>query len=187
MNLRNYVRKWLIAPPLTGRSALLCAIILLAVPTLLRAAVGSTVSEAGFVTYTPFVLLSALLLRWPHAVLVAAAAAMLGDYMFVGPPHRLMDTADDLFGGTVFLLSSALIIGLGHAMKCIVSDRLWLYGAEDLPNGVVFSLREGQAHVSWYGERSFVHLGPEEEVAELMKDFLAQCELGRRLAKRTPE
>ena len=46
---------------------------------------------------------------------------------------------------------------------------------------VVFSLEGGQAWASWYGSHSWVRLGPENEVAEMMRDFLAQRELAKRL------
>jgi len=49
------------------------------------------------------------------------------------------------------------------------------------PSQVVFSSQSGYAWASWYGSHSWVRLGPKEEIAEMMKDFLAQLELGERL------
>ena len=50
-------------------------------------------------------------------------------------------------------------------------------------SGVIFSLERGQAWASWPGAAT-VRLGPHKEVAAMMEDFLAQVELGERLADR---
>jgi hypothetical protein len=50
-------------------------------------------------------------------------------------------------------------------------------------NGVIFSQERGKAWASWPGEPYYVQLGQQDEVAEMMKDYLAQLELGERLAK----
>ena len=58
-------------------------------------------------------------------------------------------------------------------------ERQGLNGSSD--GGIVFSLEKGQAWASWYGQESHVQLGPQGEVAEMMEDFLAQLEVGKRL------
>jgi len=42
------------------------------------------------------------------------------------------------------------------------------------------ALRRFQAWVSWPGSPSPVRLSPDGEVSEMMRDFVAQVELGRR-------
>src|SRR5262249_786662 len=49
-------------------------------------------------------------------------------------------------------------------------------------SGVIFSLEGGQAWASWPGSPAPVRLGPEHEVTVMMQDFIAQVELGHRLA-----
>jgi hypothetical protein len=46
---------------------------------------------------------------------------------------------------------------------------------------IIFSLHEGYVLASWPGTDASVRLGRHETVAAMMKDFLAQDALGRRL------
>jgi len=48
---------------------------------------------------------------------------------------------------------------------------------------LIFSLAEGFVWASWPGTRASVKLGIQTSVTAVMRDFLAQCELGERLAK----
>jgi hypothetical protein len=52
----------------------------------------------------------------------------------------------------------------------------------EVQKDIVFSLEDGQVWASWYGREMPVHLGPETDVVPMMQDFLAQFELGRKLA-----
>ena len=47
--------------------------------------------------------------------------------------------------------------------------------------GIVFSLEKGEVWASWYGHGAPVHLGSQRKVSEMMEDFLAQVEVGKRL------
>jgi hypothetical protein len=49
---------------------------------------------------------------------------------------------------------------------------------------VVFSSLNGRVWASWPGTDASVDLGPLDDVTEMMRDFLAQRELGERLAQR---
>lgn len=49
---------------------------------------------------------------------------------------------------------------------------------------VIFSSREGFVWASWPETEAAVRLGRHEAVAAMMRDFLAQDALGKRLAKR---
>ena len=48
---------------------------------------------------------------------------------------------------------------------------------------IIFSLLDGYVLASWPGTDASVRLGRHEMVAAMMKDFLAQDELGKRLAR----
>jgi hypothetical protein len=52
-------------------------------------------------------------------------------------------------------------------------------------SALIFSLNGSTVSVSWPGRPGSVELGDCETVAYMMRDFLAQCELGERLARRT--
>ena len=112
---------------------------------------------------------------------IALTCAVFGDLFFVGPPRQLLEGPSDVFGVTVFLASSALIIGFVHAARAIVENSSRPVRPDEQSAQVVFSLEGGQAWASWYGSHSWVRPGPKDEVAEMMEDFLAQLELGKRL------
>ena len=48
---------------------------------------------------------------------------------------------------------------------------------------IIFSLLDGYVLASWPGTDASVRLGRHEMVAAMMKDFLAQDEVGKRLAQ----
>lgn len=50
-------------------------------------------------------------------------------------------------------------------------------------DAIIFSLLDGYVLASWPGTVASVRLGRHEMVAAMMKDFLAQDELGKRLAR----
>jgi hypothetical protein len=176
----DIVYRWLARPPLTGWRAIFGTIAAIALPTLLRGAVDTLVTGVAFTPYMAFVLAAAVLIGAGHAAAVALGGALISDTLFVGSPFRLLEGATDIFGITVFLATSALVIGLVQAARTIVRDRLRANGGQS-GDGIVFSTERGQAWASWSGTSAHVRLGPQEEVAEMMKDYLAQLELGRRL------
>ena len=139
------------------------------------------VTGVGFSPYFPFVLLAALQLSWRQAALVAAASAAVGDALFVGSPYQVMEGATDVFGVVVFLAGAALIIGLVHAIRTTFADVVGPTAA----GGVIFSLRNGQAWASWPSAGYHLRLGARDDVVEMMKDFIAQVEVGKRLTGET--
>jgi|KBSMisStaDraftv2_1062788.scaffolds.fasta_scaffold2745647_1 hypothetical protein len=52
------------------------------------------------------------------------------------------------------------------------------------PDAIVFSLADGVVWASWPEKTGWVELGPYNDVTEMMRNFLAQCELGERMAAR---
>ena len=52
---------------------------------------------------------------------------------------------------------------------------------------VIFSFIDGFVWASWPGAVSMVRVGRYETVTASMRNFLAQCELGERLANATPD
>lgn len=181
MTLIDNVSRRLLSPARTGFVPLLWAIVAIAVPTGMQAAVSEFVSGIPFLTYIPFVLLSAILLSWAWAAVVAIVSAFVADFFFVGPPSQLLESPTDVVGVAVFLLSSGLTIFLVETVRSIVENTFRPARGDGLASPVVFSLKSGQAWASWYGSHSWVRLGPQDEVAEMMEDFLAQMELGKRL------
>lgn len=176
------VRKWFLAPPLTGKQAHFWTVVAVAVPTLIRAAFQGVVSGIPLQTYVPFVLLAAICLGWRHATAVALGSAVVGSLLFIEPRFIFLAGPTDIFAIAAFLVGSAMIIKFVHALKGIVVDAPGSTAAQQR-SGIVFSSEGGDAWASWQGHSCSVRLGNQDDVAEMMQDFLAQRELGKQLAK----
>lgn len=180
--IANRLTRWLWAPVLTGPSAIFGALLAVAIPTVVRAAVIGVVTGCEFTPYLPFVLLSAILLGWWQASLVALASVGILGGLFVGPSMSHIAKHCFLSGAGIFLAASAIIIVTVVAIRRTVGGRVRT--ADEGQGGVVFSLDDGQVWASWYGQGQPVRLGSQERVGEMMEDFLAQVELGRRFSRR---
>lgn len=174
----------LVSPPIQGRAVAVLALVSVMLPTVIRWLVDDTVSGIVFSPYVPFVLLAAVVLEWRYAAVVALSSAAVADFLFMEPRFQPPAGASDAFGIAVFLATSAMVILLAQAAKAIVQRLSVPVASDQFPTGVIFSLERGQAWASWTGSKSRLRLGPEEEVAEMMHDFLAQLELGKRLGAR---
>ena len=182
MKLIDKLSQLLLAPPATGRRALLYGIVLIAIPTGLRLLVDNFVHGwLPFFVYMPFVIVAAALLKWKHAALVAIGSWIVADILFLYPRYQFTFAALEIIGLIVFSVSAILIIALVEAVRTIVENSLRPARPDSFSTPVVFSLERGQAWASWYGSHSWVRLGEEGQVSEMMEDFLAQRELGKRL------
>ena len=108
------------------------------------------------------------------------SVAILGG-LFLGPDHYPAQLRCFASAATMFLTSSAIIIGT------VIAVRHWLTvflsrSNCDVAAAPIFSLEEEQVWASWTGEdRRPLLLGPKSKVSAMMKDFLAQVEVGERL------
>jgi hypothetical protein len=176
--------RWLQAPPATGRLALLCMTVAAAIPTIIRAAIDDVVTGCEFTPYLPFVLLSALLLRWWQASAVALASVAILGGLFVGPPISLLSSECFISSAGIFLASSAMMIGAVILVRRVFAA-LQNRGADESAGGIVFSLEKDQVWASWYESGPPIRLGSQKKVGEMMKDFLAQGELAKRLTRKS--
>lgn len=179
MSRSTRLTHWLQAPFVTGWLALFCGIFAVAIPTLIRFYANDVVTGCEFTPYLPFVMLSAILLRWWQAGVVALASAALFSGLFVGPSNEFFDLSCVLSSVGIFLAASAMIIGIVVVLRRTIAD---IFSHPDEGSGgVIFSLEEGQVWASWYGKGPPVCLGSQSKVGEMMEDFLAQEELAKRL------
>jgi hypothetical protein len=181
MRRKRFFRSWLLAPPLSGKLAIACSLTAVAVPTLIRLAFDGMVMGVDCVAYTPFVLIAAVLMSWRYAAFVAVSSMLVCDYLFMGLPDRLFESETDWFAMSIFLAYCLLVIGLAQGIRKMVATFPRRADPEEDSSGIIFSLENGQAWASWSGGDAPVPLGPCDEVAEMMEDFLAQVELGKRL------
>ena len=175
--LRAELVRRLRALPLQGRLALLVGTACVAFPTVIRVAANGVVTGCEFTPYLPFVFLASILLRWWQASLVALSAVVVLGGAFIVPMHDL-ECFQSATG--VYLASAAMIISLVVLIRSTFSSIIGA-GADESLGGIVFSLEKGEVWASWYGQEAPVLLGTENKVSEMMEDFLAQVEVGKRL------
>lgn len=176
----RFLKKTLQQPLLTGARAFLFGFALVALPTLIHlvASGGGGGIGLAFIVYVPSVVLAALFMKSWQAALIALASAAAGDWFFLEQENSITFSAADLIGGPVFLASSALIIGVVRAIRALVHE---CFSPRANPGKVVFSEEKGHAWAHWHSDRPSLPLGPHEEVAAMMEDYIAQVEIGKRL------
>lgn len=168
-------------PFLTGQWALVCGIGAVSIPTLIRFAVNGVVSGCEYTPYLPFVLLSAILLRWWQAALVTLASAAVYSGVFLGSPMELLQDACTTYSVGMFFAASTMIISIVVAIRRLTA-RMFSH-ADEAKGGVIFSMEDGHVWASWYGQGPPVCLGSQQKVGRMMEDFLAQEELAKRFAR----
>lgn len=181
MTLVGLLRKWLVTTPIAGKPALWFAVAAVGLPTLYRMSLDGIVMGIGYCPYLPFVLFSAVLLGWRQAAVIALISVAVVDVLFVGQRFQLFEGPTDMLGDLGFLVASALIIALVQAIRTAFEDLV----GPTVAGGVIFSLKDGQAWASWPTAGYHLRLGPQDDVAEMMKDFVAQVELGKRLNRKS--
>jgi len=184
--IRNGLIRWLKASPLTGRLALLCGLVAILLGTLIREGIDGDVTGCEFTPYLPFVLVSAILLRWWQAGLVALASVAALGGLFMGPPAELLGSHCFLSSSGIFLASSAAMIGFVCLVRGLTLS-LHVPGADESAGGIVFSLKEGEVWASWYGQGPPVLLGSQAKVTAMMEDFLGQVRVAKWLNRNRQE
>jgi hypothetical protein len=173
----------LLGTPVAGPFAPIMSVAALAVPTAILSLDHSLPAGACCTTYFPSVLLTAILAGPIYASIVGLGSAGLADALFMGPRYQLFESPMDTFGDISSLVSFALIIGCVWLFREAIAQHTRRKTKAESESGIIFSLENGVALASWPGARAPVRMGPEDEVAEMMQDFLAQRELAKRLTK----
>ena len=120
--VRRHLTRWLGAPIINGKLALICGILAVALPTAVRAAVHGSVTGCEFTPFLPFVFLAAILIGWWQAGLVALASVAILGGLFVGPPGEFLHDSCAQSAAGVFLASSAVIITVVTLIRRIIAD-----------------------------------------------------------------
>lgn len=176
---RDEVSDLLLTPSIRGARAVFYTTLAAGMPTFIRAGVAGFVSGCELTIYLPFVLFAVVFMGWKSGVATALASVVLAQFAIIGPSHSFLASACSFYSLSVFLIGSAAIIAAVHGLRRLIGLRSESPGSSD--GGIIFSLEKGQAWASWHGQRSYVQLGPQGEVAQMMEDFLAQLEVGKRL------
>lgn len=147
---------------------------------MIRLAVNGVVTGCEFTPYLPFVLLGAVLLRWWQAGIVALGSVAVLGGLFSGGRNFQLPCFES--AALIFLGSSVVIIGIAVVLRyAVVTIAKRVTGHPT--GGIVFSLERGQVWASWYGDGSPVLLGSQPNVSEMMRDFLEQEQVARRLTR----
>ena len=181
--VRASLVRLLSAPRLRSWMAILCGVGAVAVPTAIRLATEGTVTGCEFTPYLPFVLASAILLRWWQAAAVAAASVAVMGGLFASPPSPAFDYACFASAALIFIASSAAMVAVAQLVRRTISG-LQKRGRDSTGDGVIFSLERGEVWASWHGQDLPVRLGSQRRVSEMMKDFLAHSEDETGLSRR---
>lgn len=181
--IARFSNDWLSEPPLDGGAAVAFALAAIAIPASVRLAIFTGMNDYQCITFCPFVLASAVLLKTRFALGVAIGSALTCN-LLMGAHYMLHSDEPDLLGSAIFLGYSLLVVGCMHLARKRSAQPREQEIAREAEGGIVFSLEAGEAWASWPGADAPVRLGAEKEVAFMMEDFLAQLELGRRLESR---
>jgi hypothetical protein len=168
-------------PSLVGWHALLGGLVAISLPSIIRSAAVGVVEGCEFTPYLPFVFLSAILLRWWQAAMVALGSVVVMGAVIFGQPVEHLFSSCFQTSACWFLVSSAVMIGAVMAIRQVIAA-LHGRGADETEGGVVFSLQDNQVWASWYGLDEPVRLGSQQKVEIMMADFLAQSEVAKRLS-----
>jgi hypothetical protein len=178
--VRAAMIRWLLKPAPNAWQALLFILAAIWIPTILRMAVAGSVTGCEFTPYLPFVLIAAMLLPWWEGALVAAGSVVIMGGFVAGTPAFEMPCFTSAAG--IFLAASTVVIGVAVLVRYLIIA-MQKRGADESLGGIVFSLEKGEVWASWYGQGPPVLLGSQRKVAEMMEDFLAQVEVGKRLCR----
>lgn len=139
-----------------------------AVPTALRWAVDQGATGTPFVTYYPFLVLSALMLGWRWAALVTLLSAGIANWLFIEVPLRFFGSPHEALLIALFALSCAALIWTGELARRLVRELEAVQAREALLNGELsHRVKNMLATVSAMAVLTARHSGPEDFAAAL--------------------
>jgi two-component sensor histidine kinase len=95
---------------------------LVIVPTLIRLALDAGRNGVPFVSYFPAVVLGALCLGWRYGILVTFVSATVARILFIREGFHFVDSARGLVILILFVLSCAMLIAIGEALRRVLAE-----------------------------------------------------------------
>ena len=95
---------------------------LVVVPTLIRLALDAGRNGVPFVSYFPAVVLGALFLGWRYGILVTVVSAAVARILFVREGLYFVQTGRGLIILALFVLSCAMLIAIGEALRRVLAE-----------------------------------------------------------------
>ena len=173
---------WFITPPLGALWLVPWTIVALPVAALIRSSMScpDMIGECCTPLFL-FVLFTGVLLGWRAGVIATVASLATSYWLSTRQGMHMHSDVGEFWGIVLFSTSCAFILGLVELTRRTLARFARLAHPNEYSSGVIFSLEKGHAWASWPGNPAPVRLGPQQEVAAMMEDFLAQIELARRL------
>ena len=139
------------------------ALALVTVPTLLRLALDAGHNGVPFVTYFPAIVLGALFLGWRYGVLVTFVSATVARFLFIREDLYFVQSPRGLIVLVLFVLSCAMLIAIGEALRRVMAEVHAASAREALLNQELrHRLKNLLAVVNSLASLSFRHGNPEE-------------------------
>jgi hypothetical protein len=174
-------KSWLFAPPIHGPWAVALTVVAGLIPVFIRLGMSPQIDDQACTIFCPFVLAISILCGWRWALALAVGTATACNTILMGAPYMFHFQRSEIEGLSTFLGYSVFVVLVIQLFRMTAARSLRQAGAAERASGIVFSLDDGQAWASWYGIDAPVRLGPRDEVVQMMEDFIAQVELGKRL------
>ncbi|MET0180068.1 MAG: sensor histidine kinase [Novosphingobium sp.] len=102
------------------RAAIVVAAVI--VPTVLRIAIDNGVNGIPFVTYFPTIVIASLIVSWEYATACAILSAVVAVWWFVPQVGPWIENSASIMIVALFLVSCALLIATGQALRRMVRD-----------------------------------------------------------------
>ena len=146
---------------------------LVIVPTLIRLALDAGHNGVPFVSYFPAVVLGALFLGWRYGVLVTLVSAAVARILFIREGFHFVESARGLIILVLFVLSCAMLIAIGEALRRVLAEVHAASARETLLNeDLRHRLKNLLAVVSSLANLSFRH-GHAEDAQNAFSERLA--------------
>src|SRR3569623_496555 len=95
---------------------------LVIVPTVVRLALDAGRNGVPFVSYFPAVVLGALFLGWRYGLLVTFVSATVARVLFIREGLFFVESARGLIILALFVLSCAMLIAIGEALRRVLAE-----------------------------------------------------------------
>jgi two-component sensor histidine kinase len=152
-----------ILAPHSLAASLSWTVVLVVVPTLLRLVLDAGHNGVPFVTYFHAIVLAALFLGWRYGVLVTFVSATVARVLFIREGLFFVESPRGLIILALFVLSCAMLIAIGEALRRVMAEAQAASAREALLNEELrHRLKNLLAVVNSLASLSFRHGNPEE-------------------------
>lgn len=171
--LTRRVRQAMLAPHAVAGSLAWTAVAV-AASTVLRVTIDGGRSGIPFITYFPAIVLVTLFLGWRYGVLAAAVSAAVARLLFMQERSSLVETPEGLAILGLFVLSCAVLVTIGEALRQTLAELQAASSREELLNEELrHRMKNMLAVVGSLASLSHRHADPEQAHAAFSERLAA--------------